>query len=260
MVAQKRYFKIGLFVLIGLIVATGLVILFSTSNWFSKTIYIETYFNESVQGLSEGSYVKYRGIDIGRVKKIGFAQQYYPQAAEHSQTSRYIYVLLAINSSFLTHIAPGDVKTEVARQVKKGLRAKLNMQDLTGSSYIELNFMDNPSNYPTLPIYWQPKNAYIPSTASTLSRFTDSVQNILIGLQNVDFKRFFEQGESTMKNTNQLVRHLNEQLSSDQRQLTSTLQNLNAATEQLRHLASDLRQAPGQSLLQSPQALPPKQQ
>lgn len=259
MATQRRYFVIGSFVIVGLITGIVLIILLSSSSWFSKTVYLETYFNESVQGLSQGSYVKYRGINVGRVKDIAFVEQYYPQASQHEQSSRYIYVLLAINSQFLTHIAPGNVKKEVAQQVQNGLRARLNMQDLTGSSYVELNFVDHPQNHPALPIYWQPEYAYVPSTSSTLSRFTDSVQDILIGLQQVDFKHFFSQGQSTMQNANDLVHHLNEQLSNDQHQITSTLQNLNATTKQLRHLVNDLRQAPGQALLQKPKRLPPNQ-
>ena len=258
---QRRYFAIGLFVLMGLAVAITLLILISANNLFSKTIYIETYFNESVQGLSVGSYVKYRGIEIGRVKDIAFAEQYYPQAKAHNKTSRYIYVLLAINSSFLTSIASDHVKKQVSQQVDEGLRAKLNMQDLTGSSYVEFTYVDSPNqNHTALPIYWEPQYAYVPSTASTFNRFADSIQSILNGLEDVDFKRFFEQGESTMKHTNSLVRHLNEQLSNNQQQITSTVQNLRVTSSNLRQLVNDLQQAPGRALLKQPHELPFKKQ
>lgn len=258
MKSAQYYFKIGLFVLTSLVVVLGLIIVIGGTHLFSKTMYVETYFNESVQGLTEGSYVKYRGINIGRVKKIRFAQQEYPQASNHIKSSRYIYVLLAINSSFLTDIPKSTFKQDVAKQVHKGLRARLNVQDLTGSAYIQLTYLDKSDTTKTLPIYWQPEYAYIPSTPSTFSRLTDSVQNILKGLQGVDFQRFFKEGQSAMKNTSELVQHLNDQLGNDQNQITGILHNLNATSQQMRHLVNDMRHAPAGTMLRKPQSMPPR--
>lgn len=258
MKSAQYYFKIGLFVLTSLVVVLGLIIVIGGTHLFSKTIYVETYFNESVQGLTEGSYVKYRGINIGRVQKIRFAQQEYPQASNHLKSSRYIYVLLAINSSFLTDIPKSTFKRDVAKQVKQGLRTRLNVQDLTGSAYVQLTYLDNP-DAKTLPIVWQPEYAYIPSTPSTFSRLTDSVQNILKGLQGVNFQKFFKEGQSAMKNTSELVQHLNDQLGNDQNQITGILHNLNATSQQMRHFINDLRHAPAGTMLRKPHSMPPKQ-
>src|SRR3990167_115369 len=74
---EAHYFKIGLFVLSGIVLLVGLVVFFNTASMFKKQVLIETYFNESVQGLSIGSPVKYRGITVGHVKKISFVSHIY---------------------------------------------------------------------------------------------------------------------------------------------------------------------------------------
>ena len=76
---QTNYFSIGLFILVGIALIISAILLLNNQKLFSKTTYIETYFNESVQGLSTGSPVKYRGLDIGYVKNIAFVNEVYPQ-------------------------------------------------------------------------------------------------------------------------------------------------------------------------------------
>ena len=62
---RANYFKLGLFV-IGAIVAGILVlIVIGTGRVLQKRVTIETYFNESVQGLDIGSKMKYRGVEVG---------------------------------------------------------------------------------------------------------------------------------------------------------------------------------------------------
>ncbi len=40
---------------------------------------METYLNESVQGLEVGSKVRYRGVVVGEVRRIGFTYNIYEQ-------------------------------------------------------------------------------------------------------------------------------------------------------------------------------------
>ena len=74
---ETNYLKIGSFVIVGLVLLIMAIIIFGSVKIFQKIIYIETYFNESVQGLSVGSPVKYRGMEIGYVKAIDFANSIY---------------------------------------------------------------------------------------------------------------------------------------------------------------------------------------
>ena len=52
-------------------------------------------------------------------------------------------------------------------EVEKGLRVRLAPQGITGTSYLEIDYVD-PAQ-PLLPIDWTPDNVYIPSAPSTVT-------------------------------------------------------------------------------------------
>ena len=69
---KANYAKIGFFVLGGVTMIL-LVVGIAGARVFSKhAVLAETYFTESVTGLDLGSPVKYRGVPVGEVKRIGF--------------------------------------------------------------------------------------------------------------------------------------------------------------------------------------------
>ena len=72
MSGQANFFKIGLFVIGAAVALVFLLVLLGAGRLFQSKIVMETYFNESVQGLELGSKVKYRGVIVGEVKSIGF--------------------------------------------------------------------------------------------------------------------------------------------------------------------------------------------
>ena len=62
--------SIGLFIVTGLALGVIGLLLFSSSKMFSKTRLEIVYFDESLNGLSEGAPVKYRGVIVGSVKRV----------------------------------------------------------------------------------------------------------------------------------------------------------------------------------------------
>src|SRR4029078_3598595 len=70
--------------------------------------------------------------------------------------------------------SPASVKIEVER----GLRVHRARQAITGTNYLELDYVDTlPAS--VLPIDWEPDNIYIPSTPSTVSTFVSAASEIL---------------------------------------------------------------------------------
>ena len=63
---KANYFKLGLFVIGAIVAGVVVLIIIGTGRWFERKVTIETYFNESVQGLDIGSKMKYRGVDDRR--------------------------------------------------------------------------------------------------------------------------------------------------------------------------------------------------
>jgi len=73
MASIKTKFNVGLFVMLGIIIATVAIMWLGISNYFEKGKLYAAYFDESVQGLNKDSPVKYRGVTIGRVDSIRVA-------------------------------------------------------------------------------------------------------------------------------------------------------------------------------------------
>ena len=73
MASTKTQFSVGLFVIVGLTIATIAILWLGMSHYFEKGRYYVSYFDESVQGLDKDSPVKYRGVPIGRVENVGVA-------------------------------------------------------------------------------------------------------------------------------------------------------------------------------------------
>ena len=97
---KTTYLKVGVFVLLcGAALIAGLLYV-GADTLRGEVIRVETYINESVQGLSVGSAVLYRGVNIGRVERITFVQAEYPMdptSKEFERFGRYVMVVMALN-------------------------------------------------------------------------------------------------------------------------------------------------------------------
>ena len=88
--------------------------------------------------------------------------------------------------------------------VENGLRIKLTSQGLTGTSYLEIDYLNKESNEP-LGISWDPNDVYVPSTKSTITKIGASMDEFLKKLDAADI-------ENMAKNLNTLVVTLDESL------------------------------------------------
>src|SRR6266498_4739363 len=92
MSAQANNFKLGLFVIGATVALVLLLLIVGSGRWFQSKTIIETYFNESVQGLDIGSKLKYRGVAIGEVTRIGFTYNKYQLDQPMALRARYVLV------------------------------------------------------------------------------------------------------------------------------------------------------------------------
>jgi len=63
---DPRFIRVGSFALGGARAVRAVILALGGSRWFRRSAILETYFDESVQGLDIGSKVKYRGVVLGR--------------------------------------------------------------------------------------------------------------------------------------------------------------------------------------------------
>ncbi len=239
---EPNYFRIGSFVVTGITILIIALIVFGSGKLFKKTVYVETYFNESVQGLTIGSAVKYRGMEIGHVKAISFVSQIYENGnslGKSNISSRYIYVKMAITSDILTNSSAKNLQFSLTQEIKDGLRIKLALQGLTGNAYLELDYL-NPRTNPPLTISWKPKDYYIPSSPSVLSEFGENLSTILDSLKQVNFNEFFTNIQNLATSTNQVMRKADAILEKNKQQVTDAASNLRNFSEQAKTYPSSI--------------------
>jgi ABC-type transporter Mla subunit MlaD len=222
---KANYFKLGLFVIGAVVAAAALLIIIGSGRAFQQKITIETYFNESVQGLDVGSKVKYRGVVIGEVTKISFTYVKYQQDKPVAQRLRYVLVEAQLQPKLLG----GRVASEITgpesmpAEVERGLRVRSAPQGITGTNYLEIDYIDPPP--PLLPIDWEPEYAYIPSAPSTVTALVNSASEIMDRLHKLDV-------EGTLANLNKLMVTTNDRIAAiDTRVLSDRASRVLAKTE-----------------------------
>ena len=188
---KLSYFKVGLFVIAASVIAIIGVILLGVGAVFQKNTLVETYIDESVQGLDVGSPVKFRGVPIGKVEKISLT------SAEYSTRKRYVLVRVGIVPTMLEIPLADPNHTGFNLEVERGLRLRLAAQGLTGVAYIEADYAD-PQRNPPLEIDWQPRYPYVPSTRSRITQLSESLEKILRSIEAVDLGRLVDGIEKSL--------------------------------------------------------------
>ncbi|MFO1325346.1 MAG: MlaD family protein [Burkholderiales bacterium] len=246
---KANYFKLGLFV-IGAVVAGILVlVIIGTGRFFERKVIVETYFKESVQGLDIGSKLKYRGVVIGEVTRISFTFVYYQLDLPVPQRDRYVLVEAQLQPRLLGgRAAAGDIteRENAQMEVEKGLRLRLAPQGITGTSYLEMDYIEPPPA--VLPISWTPRNTYIPSAPSTVTAIVNAAQDIMERLHKVDFEQTIAHINKLLVTTNDRItaldtKALTERTERTLAKLDATLDNLQAkkVSEEATALLSELR-------------------
>lgn len=188
---KANYAKIGFFVMSGVTMIL-LVVGIAGARVFSKQVVLaETYFAESVTGLDMGSAVKYRGVPVGEVKRIGFVYSEYGTTSTGGALTlagaRQILVVMALDPEKFGLLQKQDANTILNKLVEQGLRVKIALSGVTGLAFLELDYFRSDANEvsPAL-IAWHPHNPYIPASTSMMFTLKKAVDDVFVKLSNVD--------------------------------------------------------------------------
>jgi paraquat-inducible protein B len=173
--------SIGLFIVTGLALGVAGLLLFSSSKMFSKTRDLIVYFNESLNGLSEGAPVKYRGVTVGSVKRV--------MVRFNQATNDYAMpVILEIEEKLLRQRL-GENSSELfttrttEERINAGLRASLQSESLvTGVLYVD--FRVNPAAPP--PVFHQLEKTYpeLPTEPTQIQQLFNNLASLdILSLQ-----------------------------------------------------------------------------
>ncbi|SMF08708.1 MlaD family protein [Desulfovibrio gilichinskyi] len=182
-------FRLGLFVIIGSLLLIVALAILGAGKIFEKTIKMETYINESVNGLEIGSPIKFRGVKVGTVSKIGFVTDEY--VAMNESELRYVYVEGELDSKMFKEMEGKGMREAVQEEVNRGLRARPVSLGLTGQLFLEIDYV-NPDKNPPLEITWKPEFIYVPSAPSILSRVEGAVASISETLEDISQAKIAE--------------------------------------------------------------------
>ncbi len=173
---------IGIFTLVGLLLAAAAVVLFGAAKIFQKSSNILLYFDKSANGLLVGSEVRFGGVRIGRVTSIKVL-------IDQKQNRKIIPVVVQLAEKDLRDVGSTsgggiDFASEegVRKAVADGLRARMIQQSLlTGQLYVEFDIVpEGPSftyvpevapPYPTVPTIGTEMDQLISDIAVGLKKF-----------------------------------------------------------------------------------------
>jgi ABC-type transporter Mla subunit MlaD len=226
MTNKARYYKIGVFVIIGFILTVIGVIVFGAGKFFRKSIMIETYFDQSVQGLDVGAPLKLQGVQIGNVKEIGFVFNRYNTTRTYVLVRAEVYQELVGARKSLGRIPTAEEHiSRVKELIEKGLRLQLDSSGITGVAFLNMVYLD-PKRYPPLEIDWQPESLYIPSAPGTITVVTQAIENLTRELENIDIKGITNKVDQLLATTNRAVEDAQiATVSQDIRRLLGKLEN-----------------------------------
>lgn len=251
MVRKPNIKMIGLFMIISFfLLLSTLGFLLRDKFFVDQDTIVVMFFEESVKGLSVGSPVVFKGVEIGKVTKIDLVTN--PETFDFS-----IPVYAQIYNREIKEGQLRNRKEMLDLLVSKGLRARLTTQSyLTGQLMIELEMMpDVPavsktSSYPFLEI---------PTTLSPIGEFSKGIQdipvkqtfekvNVFFDTWNKELPVLLPQVEKLVANMDLFV-NKNSKISTETlRRLNQTLTDISRAAKSLQNFTDYIEQHP-ESLL-----------
>jgi len=246
---KPSYVRIGLFIVIALVILAAGLVAFGGGQLFRQRVYIETYVDASVQGIDVGSPVKFRGVAVGRVSDVKFTFNEYG-SSNKVERFNYVVILMEIDREIFPNMFSQNLTALIRTNVEQGLRARIEPQGITGLNYIEINYVKDPSQFPSLAVDWQPHYYYIPSAPGQLTNMLDSINKIMRQVEELNLSGMTKEGTLLLENLNKAVAGAQiQKISEDLRALVTDFQdalkaaNIGQLSEDSRRLIGGLEKS-----------------
>jgi ABC-type transporter Mla subunit MlaD len=223
----KRYFRLGLFVVVSLAILAAVLFVLGGRSLFQPTFTFETYFNESVAGLEIGAPVRFRGVPLGQVSEILTSAATYEKDVPLDKRKEYIVVRVKVN---LSADEARQMQRDAVELAKRGLRAQTQLAGITGQQYLGLDFLE-PAKTPPLQFDWAPKYTYMPSAPSLTGEIIANAQTFLASLNEADVKTLSRNLNTLIVDVDRKVNEL--PVAEFSAQAHDVLKNVDAAFERI---------------------------
>ena len=239
---HAHYSKIGFVVLIAVAATVATLIWLGGLGEGDDPLYVETYYERSVSGLSVGSPVNFRGVTIGKVAVIDFVGNHYDVVGKDNSR---IYIKMAFDRKALGVAEDEGYNAEslLAKLVDEvGLRATVTSSGITGLSRIECDYF--PDAPPPQKLSWTPRSVYIPPKVSLLEDFSSSATRVMNQINTMDFAGVWSNITATTEHLSESVRSLRTLLDENRGEIGRILDNTSEAVDSIKELSADLRRNP----------------
>ncbi|MBD3369073.1 MCE family protein [Candidatus Fermentibacteria bacterium] len=179
---EANNFRLGLFFLLA--IAIFVTVLSWLGGWFEGGDFERyvCYFQWSVQGIEEGSSVRYYGVPVGKVKSIHVAPE-----------GRLVQIILSIeNKELVEDFDPNEMV------------ARLDFVGITGLKVINITIDENDEGYVPQHFFRDPYPV-IPVTRGSMETLEEGLRRLNEIMTQVDFEQLNDQTLQLMENLNTLL-------------------------------------------------------
>jgi len=189
--SASKEIKVGVFVLVSSALLFGGVITLGSGRFFRDTQVIETAMDKSVEGLQVGSPVKFRGVPIGEVSTISFADRLYPKPDDGSREFDYkspVVIRMKVRVDVFGPEQSELFTKDIARGVDEGLRARLRSAGLTGGVFVELELVEK-AEREAQALTLKTDYPFVPSAPSRFDEVLERLNRVSGQLASIDFEK-----------------------------------------------------------------------
>lgn len=198
-------FLIGIFILLGSVVMLGVIFWLGANQFFKEKNYYVTYFDGSVQGLEQGSPVKFLGVPVGNVSEVSIAPN-----------GRFIEVVMEI-----------DPKMKITQD----LRIKAEFSGIAGGKFLQIFKPEKGEQVQDLKLDFKPKYTLINSAPSGIDEIATAAKEVVNNLLKIKYSEISTETIELLKNFNNLLKDEN---------ISLTIANAQFASKNLAILFSKL--------------------
>ncbi|MDR1084090.1 MAG: MlaD family protein [Deltaproteobacteria bacterium] len=233
---DTNYFKIGLFTVAALLILASGVIFFGISSAFRPTLQCVTFFDHSVQGLSLGAPVNFRGFKVGQVSAIRLPGLSGTSGQKMVEVDFYLYPSLLSGNERTTSM---EARKYLESEIDSGLRVYLTFQGVSGVSFLDLDYRTDTTDESPHPKF-RTSLLVIPNAPGTVMEISESFSRIVRSFRSVDFDRLGQRLEETLKNYGLLATTLNTKVQEVSGDLSLTLAALQTTSQEITSLTKNL--------------------
>jgi len=254
---HAHFTRIGFTIVIGVAAIAATLVYLGGFHDSRSELYMETFYDHPVSGLSAGSPVNLFGVKVGEVREIAFASsRYFDRGADTNDFGR-VCIVMAINKEAVGYRDDdGTTISAIARErVLRGLRATVTSNGITGLARVDLKMVENPPPVP--PHSWTPICTFVPPMPSLLDSFSVAATKLVNRLKSMDFDSVWSNVQRTADSAARVAENADAMIASQRAGVQQIVSDVTDASSSLKMLVETLQHNPSLLIRPSdPEPLP----